>query len=69
MSHVQIEGECLDWDGCVSFVINALSRLDCFSAASSDFDKGIADITYDPDQIDVKVLKQAIEDAGFVVSN
>ena len=69
MSHIQIEVEGMHCGGCVSSVNNALTRLDGVSAASSDFDKGIADITYDPDQIDVKVLKQAIEDAGFVVSN
>ena len=69
MSHVQIEVVGMHCDWCVSIVNNALTRLDGVSAASSDFDKGIADITFDPDEIDVKVLKQAIEDAGFEVSN
>ena len=69
MSHVQIGIEGMHCDGGVSSVNYALTRLDGVSAASSDFDKGTADITYDPGQIDVKVLKQAIEDAGFEVNN
>ena len=67
MSQILLEVEGMHCDGCVSSVTNALVRLDGVSAASADFNQGIADVAYDSHQIDVRGIKQAIEDAGFDV--
>lgn len=69
MSQIRLGVEGMHCEGCVSSVTKALARLEGVSAASADYSQGIADVTYDSEMIAVLQLKQAIEDAGFDISD
>jgi copper chaperone len=51
--------------GCVRSVTNVLQALPGVETAQVSLEQGAANISFDPQQIDVATLRQAIEDAGF----
>ena len=51
--------------GCVRSVTNVLQALSGVETAQVSLEQGAANITFDPQQTTLAILKQAIEEAGF----
>lgn len=54
-------------NGCSASIGKALSRLDGIEHAEADFQKGIADITYNEKVIEKEKIVETIEDLGYKV--
>ena len=51
--------------GCVRSISNVLQALPGVETAQVSLEQGAANITFDPQQINLATLKRAIEEAGF----
>ena len=51
--------------GCVRSVTNVLQALPGVETAQVSLEQGAANISFDPQQINLATVKQAIEEAGF----
>ncbi|MDR1661933.1 MAG: heavy-metal-associated domain-containing protein [Azoarcus sp.] len=65
MSEVTIKVEGMSCAGCVRNVTKALKVLPGVNAAHVSLERESATVEYDPEQIDVVMMRQAVEDAGF----
>lgn len=50
---------------CVASVTGVLSQLPGVSAVQVSLEAGEAQVSFDPDQVNLAALKDAVEDAGF----
>jgi copper chaperone len=54
--------------GCVRSVTNVLERIQGVSGAEVSLEKAQATVTYDPAQVDMNRMKEAVTDAGYQVA-
>jgi copper chaperone len=65
MTSVVIKVGGMSCQGCVKNVTGVLSVLPGVTNAAVSLEAGEAQVDFDPAQVDVTVLRAAIEDAGF----
>ena len=52
-------------DGCSATIVGTLERIDGVLSASADHEKGVAEVTYRPDDVSPDELEAAIEKLGY----
>jgi copper chaperone len=65
MTEVTIKVAGMSCGGCVRNVTGVLKALPGVTDVSVSLDEALAEVSYDPGQINVDRLRQAIIDAGF----
>jgi copper chaperone len=65
MAEVTLKVLGMTCGGCVRNVTRVLTSLSGVSGAAVSQEQASATVQYDPDQIDLAALRQAVEDAGF----
>ncbi|MDR1495575.1 MAG: copper ion binding protein [Clostridiales Family XIII bacterium] len=68
MEQVTINIEGMSCEHCVKAVTDATTALPSVSDVSVDLDAGAASLTYDPSEISLDAIKEAIEDQGYDVA-
>lgn len=66
MNKIELNIEGMHCTGCSQRLQKILNNLDGISNAEVIFDSGIAKIEYD-EKIKIEDIKEAVEDAGFIV--
>ncbi len=54
-------------DACSTSIVTTLERVEGVDEASADYEKGMAEVTYRPREVDVEKLKAEIEKLGYTV--
>ena len=65
MENVVIKVGGMSCQGCVKSVTGALTAVPGVAAAEVSLERGEAKVAFDPAQVDVTRLRQAVDDAGF----
>ncbi|MDR2032345.1 MAG: heavy-metal-associated domain-containing protein [Azoarcus sp.] len=65
MSEVTIKVQGMTCDDCVDNVTKVLESLPGVSRVEVSLEREIATVQYDPGQVEVAAIRQAVEDAGF----
>ena len=65
MENVTIKVGGMSCQGCVKNITGVLTGLAGVAAAEVSLEAGEARVSYDPAQVGLEALKDAIEDAGF----
>ncbi len=65
MAQVKIKVGGMSCQGCVKGVTAALTAVAGVAAVNVDLAAGEASVEFDPEQVTVAALSQAVEDAGF----
>jgi copper chaperone len=67
MEQVTINIEGMSCEHCVKAVTDAVSGLPSVTDVAVDLTAGAASLTYDPAEVSIEAVKEAIEDQGFDV--
>ncbi len=65
MTEVMIKVSGMSCGGCVRNVTGVLKALPGVTDAEVSLDEGVAKVSYDPGNVTVEQLRQAVIDAGF----
>lgn len=68
MAHVTITVKGMTCDGCVRSVTNALKGVEGVQDANVDLKEERAQVVYDDAKTSERVLKEAVEEAGYDVA-
>jgi copper chaperone len=63
---INIEG--MSCEHCVKAVTDAVTALPSVTDVAVDLDAGAASLTYEPEEVTLEAIKEAIEDQGYDVA-